>query len=93
MIMKGCDEMSMADEIAISEEYGFDIPIKMKPPPDYWTTKDGVTMRVSNMTTRHIINVINMLRRQIDGSAHDDFVYDNIDAMQKELKRRNVNYE
>lgn len=59
--------------------------------PDYWYTKDGWIIKLSDMSTRHLINTIKMLRRQIDGSAHDDFVFDNIDAMQKELKRRVIN--
>lgn len=59
----------------------------------YWKTKDGKIIRISDMTTTHIINTIKMLRRQIDGSIHDDFVYDYVDAMQKELKRRGIRYE
>lgn len=59
----------------------------------YWKTKDNKNIKISDMTTTHIINTIKCLRRQIDGSAHDDFVYDNIYAMQKVLKRRGINYE
>lgn len=40
------------------------------------------------MTDIHLINTINMLKRQIDGSIHDEFVYDNVIAMEDELKRR-----
>lgn len=43
------------------------------------------------MTDVHLINTINMLKRQIDGSIHDEFVYDNVIAMEAELRRRQYN--
>jgi len=42
------------------------------------------------MTDKHLINTIKFLKRQIDGSIHDEFVYDNVIAMENELKRRNI---
>ena len=50
----------------------------------YWNGK-----KISDMTTAHLINAIRYLKRQIDGSIHDEFVYDNVIAMENELKRRN----
>lgn len=58
----------------------------------YWRMKGGKLIAISDMTSTHLINTINMLRRQIDGSAHDDFVYDNITAMTNELRKRGINY-
>lgn len=59
-------------------------------PVKYWKMKGGKIIAISDMTDTHLINTINMLRRQVDGSIHDDFVYDNIDAMEKELKKRQM---
>ena len=58
--------------------------------PIYWKIKGGKLIAISDMTSTHLINTINMLRRQIDGSAHDDFVYDNIIAMEAELRKRGI---
>ena len=55
----------------------------------HWKMKGGKLIAISNMTDLHLQNTINMLRKQIDGSIHDEFVYDNIIAMKNELKRRN----
>ena len=59
-------------------------------PVKYWRMRGGKIIAISDMTDIHLINTINMLRRQVDGSMHDDFVYDNIDAMEKELKKRQM---
>ena len=53
-----------------------------------WKQKDGTIINISDMTDLHLHNTISMLRRQIDGSIHDEFVYDNITAMKRELERR-----
>lgn len=64
-----------------------------KPQPvTYWKMKGGRLIAICDMTNEHLINTIKMLRRQIDGSLHDDFCWDNIDAMQKELRKRGINY-
>lgn len=57
----------------------------------YWKSKGGA-IAIQDMTTRHLINTIKMLYRQIDGSAHDDFCWDNITAMQEELRKRGIKY-
>lgn len=61
-------------------------------PVEYWKMKGGRTIAICNMETSHLINTIKMLRQQIDGSLHDDFCWDNIDAMEKELRKRGINY-
>lgn len=58
----------------------------------HWKMKGGKLIAISDMTDTHLQNTINMLRRQIDGSIHDEFVYDNIIAMENELKKRRCNY-
>lgn len=60
--------------------------------PTYWKIKGGKSIRISDMNTSHLKRTIAMLSRQIDGSAHDDFVYDNIEAMQQELRKRGIEY-
>lgn len=57
-------------------------------PPVWWRMKNGKSIRISDMTTEHLVNTIKMLRRQIDGSAHDDFIFDNVAEMEKELRKR-----
>ena len=58
------------------------------PLPIYWKTKGGKLIPIRDMTSTHLRNTIAMLRRQIDGSAHDDFCWDNITAMEREIERR-----
>lgn len=57
-------------------------------PVTHWKTKDGKWIALTDMTDVHLENTIKMLRRQIDGSLHDDFCYDNIISMENELNRR-----
>lgn len=54
----------------------------------HWRMKGGKLIALRDMTDVHLQNTINMLNRQIDGSIHDEFVYDNVIAMGNELKRR-----
>lgn len=49
---------------------------------DEWTTKDGRTMKVNEMTTGHIMNCMKMLRN--GGQITDDFYY----VLEEELRRR-----
>lgn len=57
----------------------------------HWRMSNKKLIAICDMTDSHLKNTIRMLRRQIDGSIHDEFVYDNIIAMENELKRRNNN--
>ena len=57
-------------------------------PVTHWKTKDSKWIALTDMTDVHLENTIKMLRRQIDGSLHDDFCYDNIISMENELNRR-----
>jgi hypothetical protein len=57
-------------------------------PVTHWKMSNGKYIAIKDMTDLHLTNTIAMLRRQIDGSAHDDFCHDNIIAMENELKRR-----
>ena len=59
---------------------------------EWWKTKNGKLIRISDMTNTHLVNTINMLRRQIDGSAHDDYCWDYITAMEDELRKRGIKY-
>ena len=56
----------------------------------WWRTKGGKLILIEDMTDKHLINTIKFLKRQIDGSIHDEFAYDNVIAMENELKRRNI---
>lgn len=58
----------------------------------FWKMKGGKLIAIADMTDKHLQNTINMLKRQIDGSIHDEFVYDNIIAMENELKKRRNDY-
>ncbi len=53
-----------------------------------WKMSGGKVINIRDMTDIHLQNTINYLRRQIDGSIHDEFVYDNIISMENELNRR-----
>lgn len=58
----------------------------------WWRMKSGRLIRIVDMTDTHLINTINMLRRRIDGSAHDDYCWDTINMMENELKKRGIEY-
>ena len=55
----------------------------------HWKAKGGKLIALKDMTDIHLQNTIKMLKRQIDGSIHDEFVHDNVIAMERELERRN----
>lgn len=57
----------------------------------YWKMKGGKLIKISDMTVRHLNNTIRYLKKQIDGSAHDDFCWDYINAMENELANRRTN--
>lgn len=54
----------------------------------HWRMAGNKLIAIRDMTDLHLQNTIKMLKRQIDGSIHDEFVYDNVIAMENELKRR-----
>lgn len=51
---------------------------------DEWTTEDGRTLKITEMTTTHIQNCMNMIKR---AGMNDDFYY----VLEAELKRRREN--
>lgn len=53
-----------------------------------WKMSGGKVINIRDMTDIHLQNTISYLKRQIDGSIHDEFLYDNIIAMENELNRR-----
>ena len=53
-----------------------------------WKISGGKVINIRDMTDIHLQNTISYLKRQIDGSIHDEFLYDNIIAMENELNRR-----
>ena len=53
-----------------------------------WKMSGGKVINIRDMTDIHLQNTINYLKRQIDGSIHDEFLYDNIIAMENELNNR-----
>lgn len=59
-------------------------------PITHWKIRGGKIIAIKDMTTSHLINTIKFLKRQIDGSAHDDWCYDNISAMEEELENRGI---
>ena len=50
--------------------------------------RNGQWIAIRDMTDTHLHNTIKFLQRRLDGSIHDEFKYDNIIAMEKELERR-----
>lgn len=89
--MKGGDiAMSLGFEMmeAMLDEYLGDEPYDE--PITYWKMRGGKIIAIKDMTTSHLINTIKFLKRQIDGSARDDWCYDNISAMEEELKNRGI---
>ena len=56
-----------------------------------WKMSGGKVINIRDMTDIHLQNTISYLKRQIDGSIHDEFLYDNIIAMENELNRRTKN--
>ena len=56
-----------------------------------WKMSGGKVINIRDMTDIHLQNTISYLKRQIDGSIHDEFLYDNIIVMENELNRRTKN--
>ena len=85
--------MAMADELIIGmmdEMYDDTYPedtFEAHPVIAYWNSKND-PIKLTDMSINHLRHTIQFLRRQIDGSIHDEFCYQNINAMEQELKRR-----
>lgn len=54
---------------------------------DEWTTEDGRTLKITEMTTRHIQNCMKMLEREATEDDFDEFYY----VLEAELNRRREN--
>lgn len=84
--------MSMGYDMMLAN-FDYDTVMDEEPRPQprvrYWKQKGGKLIKISDMTDIHLQRTIEMLKRQVDGSAHDDFCWDNISAMEEELERRN----
>jgi len=78
----------IAENMMIEAEVDYAVRHQQYGNVTHWKMKGGKLIALKDMTDVHLQNTINMLRRQIDGSLHDEFVYDNIIAMENELKRR-----
>ncbi len=65
-------------------EYAFERDFPHGVDNDEWTTKDGRTLKVKDMTTGHIMNCMKMLMK--DGEVIDDFYY----VFEQELRRRGL---
>lgn len=79
--------MSMAedylDAFDIEEEYE---RVRMEAERGIWTTKDGKHIAVSDMTDEHLINALNMLKR----NDYDDMYMPWIERFETELRYREV---
>ena len=73
---------AMLDEYLGNEPYS--------EPIIYWKMRGGKIIAIKDITTIHLINTIKFLKRQVDGSARDDWCYDNISAMEEELENRGI---
>ena len=73
------DGPSMGEEWWAEHQFEMDFPHGVN--NDEWTTEDGKTLKITEMTTQHIQNCMNMIKR---GGMKDDFYY----VLEAELKRR-----
>ena len=73
------DGPSMGEEWWAEHQFEWDFPHGVN--NDEWTTEDGQTLKITEMTTQHIQNCMNMIRR---AGMNDDFYY----VFEAELKRR-----
>ena len=74
-----CD--SLYDDYLADRQFEIDFPHGVN--NDEWTTRDGRTLKITEMTTRHIRNCMKMIGEE------DDFYQ----VFEAELKRRNEYYE
>ena len=74
------DGPSMGEEWWADHQFEIDFPHGVN--NDEWTTEDGRTLKISQMDSRHIRNVMKMLERC---EQDDDEFYENLEA---ELARR-----
>lgn len=72
--------MSLWDDFEAEHQFEWDFPHGVN--NDEWTTKDGQTLKVKDMTTSHIMNCMKMLKK--GDQVIDDFYY----VFEKELRRR-----
>ena len=75
------DGPSMGEEWLADHQFEHDFPHGVN--NDEWTTEDGRTLKITEMTSQHIRNCMKMI------GQNDDFYY----ALEAELNRRRENAE
>lgn len=75
------DDSLYADYLA-DRQFEIDFPHGVN--NDEWTTEDGRTLKVTQMTSDHIRNCMKMLERQATEDHFDEFYY----VLENELNRR-----
>lgn len=78
------DGPSMGEEWWAENQFEFDFPHGVN--NDEWTTEDGRTLKITEMTSKHIQNCMKMIERN---GMNDDFYY----VLEAELKRRSKDAE
>ena len=76
------DGPSMGEEWLAEHQFEMDFPHGVN--NDEWTTRDGQTLKITEMTTQHIKNCMKMMEREATEDYFDDFYY----VLEAELKRR-----
>lgn len=79
------DGPSMGEEWIADHQFELDFPHGVN--NDEWTTRDGRTLKITEMTTQHIQNCMKMLERESTEDDIDKFYF----VLETELNRRREN--